>query len=50
MEIRRAELDQACARLGARLLVLFGSYAPGGLEPRPESDVDLALAFRRGAR
>ena len=40
-------LRAASERIGARLIVLFGSYAPGGLTPQPDSDVDLALAFRR---
>jgi hypothetical protein len=43
------ELDEACAQLGATMLVLFGSHAPGGLPPRPDSDVDLALRFAPGA-
>lgn len=43
------ELDEACARLGASMLVLFGSRAPGGLPPRADSDVDLALRFPPGA-
>jgi predicted nucleotidyltransferase len=44
----RDVLEAACTRLGVRLLVLFGSHAPGGLPPRPESDLDLAVSFRRG--
>lgn len=31
------------------MLVLFGSHAPGGLAPGPDSDVDLAIAFERDA-
>jgi predicted nucleotidyltransferase len=49
MEIRREELERTCERLGVRLLVLFGSHSPGGLAPRPGSDVDVALSFRRDA-
>jgi predicted nucleotidyltransferase len=49
MEIMREELERDCERLGVWLLVLFGSQSPGGLPPRPGSDVDLALSFGRGA-
>ncbi|HUF50753.1 MAG TPA: nucleotidyltransferase domain-containing protein [Longimicrobiales bacterium] len=47
MHFDRSVLDDACQRLGVRLLVLFGSHAPGGLTPGEESDVDVAVALRR---
>jgi predicted nucleotidyltransferase len=46
---RFKELERTCERLGVRLLVRFGSHAPGGLPPGPGSDVDLALSFDRDA-
>jgi hypothetical protein len=33
MDIDRSVLEEACERLGVRLLVLFGSHVPGGLPP-----------------
>lgn len=42
-------LEDVCRRLGIRMVVLFGSHAPGGLPPRPESDIDLAVALHRSA-
>jgi predicted nucleotidyltransferase len=46
MTVNQEILEAACERLGVRMLVLFGSRVPGGLLPRPESDVDIALSFR----
>lgn len=48
MRIEQSALSEACADLGVRLLVLFGSHAPGGLPPGPESDVDVGVVFRSG--
>jgi predicted nucleotidyltransferase len=42
-------LADVCSRLGLRMLVLFGSHAPGGLAPHPASDVDLAFLSARDA-
>ncbi len=50
MHYDRQLLDESCQRIQARMVILFGSHAPGGLAPRPESDVDLAVAFEREAR
>lgn len=44
-----AILEDACRRLGIRMVVLFGSHAPGGLTPGSGSDVDLAVALERTA-
>jgi predicted nucleotidyltransferase len=41
-------IEEACTRLGVTMLVLFGSRAPGGLPPRPDSDLDLAVRFAPG--
>jgi predicted nucleotidyltransferase len=48
MDIDRSILEAACERLGVRLLVLFGSHAPGGLPPGAHSDVDVAVTFEPG--
>jgi predicted nucleotidyltransferase len=48
MNVLRSPLEEACQRHRVWLLVLFGSHVPGGLPPRPDSDVDVAVAFRRG--
>jgi len=40
-----ARLNQVCADLGLRLLVLFGSRATGSPSSAPESDLDLALVL-----
>jgi predicted nucleotidyltransferase len=42
-------LAAVCERLGVRMLVLFGSCAPGGLAPTAQSDVDLAFLPRDDA-
>lgn len=40
-----------CGHVGIRMLVLFGSNAPGGLPPGPDSDLDLAFSFHpQGSR
>jgi predicted nucleotidyltransferase len=39
-------VDDVCRRFGVRMLVLFGSRAPGGLPTRPDSDLDLAVSFQ----
>jgi predicted nucleotidyltransferase len=44
-----AMLDAVCASLGVRMLVLFGSNAPGGLPTGPESDLDLAFSYQSPA-
>jgi len=41
-------LGAAAERLGARMVVLFGSFATGSPPPGPDSDIDLALSFHRG--
>lgn len=38
-----ALLNAACARLGLRLVVLFGSRATGSPPPSSESDLDIAV-------
>jgi predicted nucleotidyltransferase len=43
MLARDPKLDDACRRLGVRLLVGFGSRAAGAPAPRPDSDVDVAV-------
>jgi predicted nucleotidyltransferase len=43
-------LDAVCRRLGVRMLVLFGSRAPGGLPAGEDSDVDLAFSLQPEAR
>jgi predicted nucleotidyltransferase len=40
------EVEAVCRRFGVRMLVLFGSRAPGGLKPGPDSDLDLAVSFQ----
>lgn len=40
------DVGAVCRRFGVRMLVLFGSSAPGGMEPGPESDLDLAVSFQ----
>ena len=42
-EIDRVRLDEAVARLGLRLVVLYGSHARGRPPPGPDSDVDVAV-------
>jgi predicted nucleotidyltransferase len=49
LHIDRPALDAACARLALRLVVLYGSHATGEPPAGPDSDVDLALGFERGA-
>lgn len=49
MDMDRRVLEEACQQLGVRLLMLFGSHAAGGLHPRPDSDVDVAVALQRDA-
>jgi predicted nucleotidyltransferase len=44
----RRQVDQFCQRYQVRRLALFGSVARG--EARPDSDVDLLVAFKPGAR
>jgi uncharacterized protein len=44
----RDGLSSLCRRLNIRRLSLFGSVLPGA--DRPESDVDLLVEFRRGAK
>lgn len=44
------EVETVCLRFGIRMLVLFGSRAPGGLKAGPDSDLDLAVSFRRPGR
>jgi predicted nucleotidyltransferase len=38
-------LEAACERLGLTLLVAYGSRAGAAREPRPDSDLDLALSL-----
>ncbi|MGQ0642512.1 MAG: nucleotidyltransferase family protein [Gemmatimonadaceae bacterium] len=45
--IDAARLEAACRRLGARMVVLFGSQATGSPPPGPTSDVDLAVRVSR---
>ncbi|MGH7461136.1 MAG: type VII toxin-antitoxin system MntA family adenylyltransferase antitoxin [Longimicrobiales bacterium] len=45
-----AALDECCARLGLRMVVLFGSRATGSPPPQSDSDLDLAIAFVNGQR
>jgi uncharacterized protein len=43
-----AALEAAAERLGARMVVLFGSFATGNPPPGPDSDIDIALSLRPG--
>jgi predicted nucleotidyltransferase len=41
----KAEIEELCRRYGVRLLYLFGSAV--GTSFRPQSDIDMAVAFDR---
>lgn len=43
LRIDRQSLSSVSRSFGIRLVVLFGSRAKGRPEPRPESDVDIAI-------
>ena len=49
LHVDRPALAAACTRLALRLVVLYGSHATGEPPVGEDSDVDLALAFERGA-
>jgi uncharacterized protein len=48
IEYDAAALEAAAERLGARMVVLFGSFATGSPPPGPDSDIDLALSLQPG--
>lgn len=47
-EMDEERVDEACRSLGIRLLLLFGSRATGRPAPTADSDLDLAVVFRKG--
>jgi predicted nucleotidyltransferase len=48
LRFSRKRIDQFCQRYQVRRLALFGSVVRG--EARPDSDVDILVAFRSGVQ
>lgn len=48
LDLDVAALHAACMRLGARMVVLFGSHATGEPPPVTDSDVDVAMSYANG--